>query len=103
MALLVLGDLGVDIVGFGADDDRDRLESGSLCGTQAFRAEQGTVAAYYGGWPHNDRLKNAAQSNVLGELGDFCIGKLGPRVAGVFPEAADRNEQGAAVSESVWC
>jgi hypothetical protein len=102
MTLLVLGDLGVDIMGFRADDDRDHVEVRLLRSSKPFRAEDDAVAAVIGSPAHNDGLKNAAQSNVLSELGDLLIGEFGPRVGRVFLEAVDRHEEREAFgSESV--
>jgi hypothetical protein len=42
---------------------------------------------------HDDGLKNSAYRNILGELGDFLIRKLGPWVARIFLEAIDGYEQ----------
>ena len=93
MTLLVLGDLSVGVMGVRADDDRDGLEPRPLRGTQALGAEEDAVATAIGSAAHDDRLKDAAQSDVLRELGDFFVGELGPRVGRVFIEAVDRHEK----------
>jgi hypothetical protein len=72
--LLVLRDLGVDVVGVRTDDNRDRLETGVLCSTEALRAEQDLVAAVDANVAHDDRLKDAVQGDVLREFGDLLIG-----------------------------
>ncbi len=102
MALLVLGDLRVDVVGFRADDDRDDFEARPFRGAQSLRAEKNAVAAVIRSPTHDDGLKDAAQRDVLGELGNLLIRELGPRVAGIFLEAVDGNEEWKAFgSESV--
>jgi len=60
MAFLVLGDLGVDVMGFRADDDRNGFEPRPPGGAQSLRAEEDAVAIRFGGTPHNDGLKDAA-------------------------------------------
>ena len=89
VTLLVLGDLGVDVMGLRADDDGDCLEPRPFCRTQAFRAEDNPVATRFGCTAHDDGLKNSAHRDVSGELGDFPIRELGPRVGGIFLEAID--------------
>ncbi len=89
MTLLVLGNLGVVVMGLRADDDRDYFEASLLRRTKTLGAKQDTVPTGITGAAHDDGLKNAAQSDVLSELGDLLIGELGPRVARVLVEAVD--------------
>ena len=96
ITLLVLGDLVIDVMGLRADDDRDSIEIRLLCSSQPLATEDDAVAAVVGRPADDDRLKDAAQRNVLRELGDLLVGKLGPRVGGVFLETVDRDHQGNA-------
>ena len=96
MTLLVLGDLVVDVTGMRADDDRDRIEIRLLCSSKPLGAEDDTVALLVGCPANDDRLEDAAQGNVLRELGELLVGKLGPRVGRVFLETVDRDHQGNA-------
>ena len=93
MALLVLGDLRIDVMGFQADNDRDYVEARLFRGAEALRAEEDAVATISGSAARNDRLKNPVQSNVLGKLGDVFVGELCPWVARVFIEAVDGHEE----------
>ena len=81
MTLLVLGDLSVDVMGFRADDDRHCLEGCKLRSAKTLGAKEDTAATVIASAAHDDRLKNSAQRDVLGELSELLIGKLGPRVA----------------------
>ena len=93
VALLVLGDLGVGVMGLRADDDGNGLEPRLLRGAQTLGAEEDPIATLLGQPMDDDRLEDPAQSDVLGELGDLLFGELGPRVARVFLEALDRDEE----------
>ena len=96
VALLVLSDLSVDIMGLGADDDRHDFKAGSLRCAEALSAEEDAIVAVVRTPLRNDGLKDAAQRDVLRELVDFCFGKFGPRVSGIFLEAVDRYQEGRA-------
>ena len=93
MTLLVLGTLSVDVMGLGADDDRNYLEASPLRRAKTLRAKEDTVATVITSAAHDDGLKNAAQSDVLGELGELLIGELGPRVAWVLVKAVNRHKK----------
>ena len=96
MTLLVLGDLVIDVKGLRADDDRDRTEIRLLRSSKTLGTEDDTVTTVVGRPAKDDGLKDAAQSNVLGKLGDLLVGKFGPRVGRVFLETVDRDRQGNA-------
>ena len=97
VTLLVLGDLGVGVMGGRADDDGDYLEPRALGGTKTLCAEEDAVTTGIGSRPYNDGLKDAALSNVVGELGEFFVGKFGPWVGGVFLDAVDSHEERYAI------
>ncbi len=87
MTFLVLGDLSVDVMGLGADDDRNDLEASSPRGTKTLRAKEDTVATVFTSAAHDDGLKNATHSDVFSELGDLLVGKLCSRVVWVLVKA----------------
>jgi hypothetical protein len=93
MTLLVLRNLSVDVMGFGADDDRNYPEACPPSGAKTLRAKEDTVTTVPTNAAHDDGLKNAAQSDVFGELVDLRIGELGPRVAWVLVKAVSRHEK----------
>jgi hypothetical protein len=101
MTLLVLGDLVIDVMGLGADDDRHCVEIRMHRRSQPLGTENDTVAVVAGRAAHDDRLKDAAQRNVSGEFGDLLVGEFGPRVVRVLVEAVDRNDEGKAGTERV--
>ena len=94
VTLLVLRDLGIDVMGFRANDDGDCAEIRLLGSPEPLGAEDDTVSVVVGRPAHDDGLKDAAQSNVLGELGDLLVGKFGPRVGRIFVKAVDRDDEG---------
>src|SRR5947209_12268246 len=81
-------------MGFRADDDGNDLEPRLLGGAQTLGAEEDAIATSVGQPLHDDRLKDSTQGDVVGELRDLLFRKLLPRVARVFLEALDRDEQG---------
>ena len=93
VALLVLGDLGVGVMDLRADDDGNSLEPCLLRGAQTLGTEEHLVATVLGQPTHNDRLNNPAQRDVLRELSDLLFRELGARVARVFREAVDRDQE----------
>ena len=98
MTLLVLGDLRVGIVGLRADDDRDGLEPGLPRGTQTLRAEEDSVATGFASGARDDRLEDAAQRDVSGQLGDLFVRELGSRVLGILLDRVDRQEKRDTIS-----
>ena len=93
MTLLVLGDLRVAVMGVRADDDRHDLEPGLPGSTQALGAEDDSISRAFGNRAHHDRLEDAAQRDVSGQLGDLFIRELGPRVVRILLERIDRHQQ----------
>ena len=89
MTLLVPGALRVDVMGVGADDDRNRFQTGLPGATQSLGAKEDAIATLFGSMARNDQLKDSVQNHVLGELGDFFIEELGSRVARVFLKAVN--------------
>ena len=59
---------------------------------EALRSEEDAVATV-SSTANNDWLKDPAQSDVVGELGEFFLGELCPWVARVFIEAGDGHEE----------
>jgi dienelactone hydrolase len=108
MALLVLGDLGVAIGGQVAHDDWNFMRSGSDRCAQSLGTEVDAVTALTVRRMHDERLKDAAQLHVDGELFERGLGELGTRVVRVFVQACHRNKQWPPVSGAWrvrvrWC
>jgi len=98
VTFLVLGDLSVGIMGPRTDDDRDGLEPGLPRGTQTLRAEENSVATGLGNRARHDRLEDAAQCDVSGQLGDLLVRELGSRVLGILLDGIDRHEKRGTIS-----
>ncbi len=93
MALLVLGDLSVDVMGLQADDDRHFSKPRPLRRAKTLRAEEDTVATVIASAAHDDRLKDAAQRDVLGELRKLLSGNSVRGLLRVLVEEIHRSEQ----------
>lgn len=84
MSFLVLGNLGIAIRGQVAHDDRDLIQSGTGRCTQPLGAEVNWVPAITVGRMHDERLEDAALTDVLGTFSNRLIGELGPWVVRVL-------------------
>ena len=91
--LLILGDQRVAIEILRADRDGHLGETGALGGTQPLRTEPDAVAASRIGGVNDDRLQQAALSDVVGEFVDFAISEFGTRVVRVLVEEVERHQQ----------
>lgn len=76
--------------------DRHTLEPCPLCRTKALRTEQDAVAAVVGEPPHNNGLKDAPLSDVVGELGNLFVWKLRSRIGRILVEPIYGHEEGLA-------